>query len=77
MGVELGLYTPPHVNKLSNVPEILSETRPVDPYPRALAGKVLLESDLESAIARSQSCLLGLQKPEGYWVGELMTDSTL
>lgn len=28
-------------------------------------------------MARSQQYLLGLQKPEGYWVGELMVDSTL
>src|SRR6476620_10124954 len=33
--------------------------------------------DLDRAIARSQSYLLGEQKPEGYWVGELMVDSTL
>ncbi len=33
--------------------------------------------DLESVIKRSQSYLLGAQKPEGYWVGELMVDSTI
>jgi squalene-hopene/tetraprenyl-beta-curcumene cyclase len=32
---------------------------------------------LETSILRSQENLLGLQKPEGYWVGELMVDSTL
>ena len=32
---------------------------------------------MDAAIARSQNHLLGLQKPEGYWVGELMVDSTL
>jgi squalene-hopene/tetraprenyl-beta-curcumene cyclase len=32
---------------------------------------------LERAIARSQRYLLSIQKPEGYWVGELMVDSTL
>ena len=31
----------------------------------------------EPAIQRAQQHLLGLQKPEGYWVGELMVDSTL
>ncbi len=35
------------------------------------------ETRLEPAIARSQNHLLDLQKPEGYWVGELMVDSTL
>jgi squalene-hopene/tetraprenyl-beta-curcumene cyclase len=32
---------------------------------------------LETAIQRSQKFLLKEQKPEGYWVGELMVDSTL
>jgi squalene-hopene/tetraprenyl-beta-curcumene cyclase len=32
---------------------------------------------LEAAVQRSQDHLLGLQKPEGYWVGELIVDSTL
>ncbi len=32
---------------------------------------------LDLAIDRSQRHLLNLQKPEGYWVGELMVDSTL
>jgi squalene-hopene/tetraprenyl-beta-curcumene cyclase len=35
------------------------------------------QADLETAIQRSQSYLLGQQKAEGYWVGELMVDSTL
>jgi squalene-hopene/tetraprenyl-beta-curcumene cyclase len=33
--------------------------------------------NLEAAIKRSQDFLLSEQKPEGYWVGELMVDSTL
>src|ERR1035441_11119438 len=33
--------------------------------------------DLEAAVLRAQEHLLGLQKPEGYWNGELMVDSTL
>jgi squalene-hopene/tetraprenyl-beta-curcumene cyclase len=32
---------------------------------------------LEAAMKRSQDYLLGVQKEEGYWVGELMVDSTL
>jgi squalene-hopene/tetraprenyl-beta-curcumene cyclase len=32
---------------------------------------------VETAIERSQAYLLGEQKPEGYWVGELMVDATL
>jgi len=32
---------------------------------------------LETAIARAQRNLLNLQKPDGYWIGELIVDSTL
>ncbi len=32
---------------------------------------------LQTALQRSQNYLLSEQKPEGYWVGELMVDSTL
>ena len=39
--------------------------------------RVHSETKLETAIARSQNYLFGLQTPEGYWVGELMVDSTL
>jgi squalene-hopene/tetraprenyl-beta-curcumene cyclase len=31
----------------------------------------------QAALKRSQDYLLSIQKPEGYWVGELMVDSTL
>jgi squalene-hopene/tetraprenyl-beta-curcumene cyclase len=33
--------------------------------------------ELEAAIERSQRYLLSQQKPEGYWIGELMVDATL
>ena len=33
--------------------------------------------DLGTAIRRSQHYLLGVQKPEGYWIGELIVDCTL
>ncbi len=33
--------------------------------------------DLDAAISRAQAYLLSIQKPDGYWVGELMVDSTL
>jgi squalene-hopene/tetraprenyl-beta-curcumene cyclase len=35
------------------------------------------EADLDATIRRSQDFLLREQKPEGYWVGELIVDSTL
>lgn len=34
-------------------------------------------NDLATAIGRSQEYLLGEQRPEGYWVGELIVDCTL
>ncbi|EEF59508.1 squalene--hopene cyclase [Pedosphaera parvula] len=37
----------------------------------------LEKDELNAAITRSQSFLLCEQKPEGYWVGELMVDSTI
>src|SRR5262245_5244708 len=44
-------------------------------------GKMVNTSDLLSALnsatAKAQEHLLGLQSPEGYWVGELVVDSTL
>jgi len=33
--------------------------------------------DLQTATLRAQEHLLGIQKQEGYWVGELMVDSTI
>ena len=35
------------------------------------------QSEFEAAIGRSQGYLLRHQKPEGYWIGELMVDATL
>ena len=35
------------------------------------------QDELEAAIERSQNYLLREQKPEGYWIGELMVDCTL
>ena len=33
--------------------------------------------ELAAAVERSQQYLLSQQKPEGYWIGELMVDATL
>ena len=33
--------------------------------------------EFETALRRSQDYLLSIQRPEGYWIGELMVDSTL
>ena len=45
--------------------------------PRELAAAAPSQSLLETAIKRSQAFLFNQQKPEGYWVGELMVDATL
>jgi squalene-hopene/tetraprenyl-beta-curcumene cyclase len=45
--------------------------------PRQSASVDFPQSELDTAIRKSQSHLLSLQKPEGYWVGELMVDATL
>jgi squalene-hopene/tetraprenyl-beta-curcumene cyclase len=37
----------------------------------------LTASDLDTAIQRSQSFILSLQKPDGYWIGELIVDGTI
>jgi len=36
-----------------------------------------LVSAVERAIERAQQHLLGLQKPDGYWIGELIVDTTI
>lgn len=44
--------------------------------PRKISASVP-HPDLEAAIKRSQDYLFSIQHPEGFWVGELMVDSTL
>jgi squalene-hopene/tetraprenyl-beta-curcumene cyclase len=45
--------------------------------PQASDLGLLTLPELETAIGRSQNYLLGEQKPEGYWIGELLVDCTL
>ncbi|HZR17793.1 MAG TPA: squalene--hopene cyclase [Verrucomicrobiae bacterium] len=45
--------------------------------PREQAPAAPSQSRLDTAIKRSQSYLFSQQKPEGYWIGELMVDATL
>ncbi|MGC8990257.1 MAG: squalene--hopene cyclase, partial [Verrucomicrobiia bacterium] len=42
-----------------------------------IVAKLNAVGELETAIRRSQEHLLSLQKPDGYWIGELMVDCTL
>jgi squalene-hopene/tetraprenyl-beta-curcumene cyclase len=56
-----------------------SESR-VQPAAAAEPGPHLQDeftSNLHAAITRSQAYLLGEQTPDGYWVGELIVDSTI
>jgi squalene-hopene/tetraprenyl-beta-curcumene cyclase len=53
-------------------PESVSGDVPAQNAPPALP-----QSEVDTAIRRSQDYLLSLQKPEGYWIGELMVDATL
>ncbi len=56
----------------------MSESRRVGLHPTASGLKVHpANPDLETAVRRSQNHLLSLQKPDGYWVGQLRVDSTL
>ena len=58
------------VSYSSNRVMAAAETRTPEPAAFSFA-------ELEQAIGMSQSYLLGQQKPEGYWIGELMVDCTL
>jgi squalene-hopene/tetraprenyl-beta-curcumene cyclase len=59
----------------------LSSSRPlVSEMTRAftvLESEVALEQRLAAAVTQAQQHLLGLQKPEGYWMAELIVDATL
>jgi squalene cyclase len=53
------------------------ENGQVSALPRASDFDPFTLPELEAAIRRSQDFLLREQKPEGYWIGELMVDCTL
>ena len=63
------------VRILSDVAGTLSEGARLGGQPASAQPTPL--SPLETAIQRSQNYLLSQQKPEGYWIGELVVDSTL
>jgi squalene-hopene/tetraprenyl-beta-curcumene cyclase len=46
-------------------------------FPSAVREQKIISPAVQAAIQRSQDYLLSIQKPEGYWVGELIVDSTL
>jgi squalene-hopene/tetraprenyl-beta-curcumene cyclase len=63
--------------KLSNVDLTSLRGGSLGHTPRQTAPTASPQSPLEAAIKRSQGYLFSQQKPEGYWVGELMVDATL
>jgi squalene-hopene/tetraprenyl-beta-curcumene cyclase len=62
---------------LSAVDVVSFQAGRIENKPRGPGQGPRTHSELETAIKRSQSYLLSQQKPEGYWVGELIVDSTL
>ncbi len=58
---------------------VIESSSRVQPAPSSLATRQTTDfaRNLETALARAQENLLRLQKPEGYWIGELMVDSTI
>ena len=67
----------PAVRKVSFVSGMLIQERRPESTPLQTDFGFRPRADLENAIRRSQHYLLREQKPEGYWVGELMVDSTI
>jgi squalene-hopene/tetraprenyl-beta-curcumene cyclase len=53
------------------------QERGVDRPPAMVGAQSVGLAQVEAAIARAQTYLLGQQKSEGYWIGELMVDGTL
>ncbi len=53
------------------------QTRPANGLPPPSSPTDWTVVDVETAVGRSQAFLLSQQKPEGYWIGELMVDATL
>ncbi len=64
-------------SKLGRVSGQLIENGRVTALPRASDFEPFTLPELETAIRRSRDFLLREQKPDGYWIGELMVDCTL
>jgi len=71
-----GLYTVGLTFQSKSVLVSTETCRPGTPPNRPVPGPSAWP-ELETAITRSQDYLFSVQKPEGFWVGELIVDSTL
>ena len=67
----------PGARRLCLVDAVSFRERGLDEQPRQQYFGFRPQAELEAAIERSQGYLLSQQKPEGYWIGELMVDATL
>jgi squalene-hopene/tetraprenyl-beta-curcumene cyclase len=65
------------IRTLAAVSAQLFDNGQVVTAPRAASPTYFQSPDVDGAITRSQQYLLREQKPEGYWVGELLVDATL
>src|SRR5579859_4422793 len=65
------------LRRVAAVSGISAQKRPPETTPLAPEPAFSAPAGLATAIARSQQYLLREQNPEGYWVGELMVDSTI
>ena len=70
------LYSPAFNSQSMSV-SVSTETNRLGPASPSPETGSQLWPELDAALRRSQDYLLSVQKPEGYWVGELMVDSTL
>jgi hypothetical protein len=73
----LWLYTRAVTEQSMHVDVVSVRERFIEDRPRQQDLGLEAQIELEAAIERSQHYLLSQQKPEGYWVGELMVDATL
>ena len=64
-------------SRLNTVLVTPSQDRQAEPKPQQREPEPRPRTDLETAIERSQNYLLREQRPEGYWVGELIVDCTV
>ena len=64
------------IRRVAGVPNTASKSKTPPDQPVPGAG-FHSEQDLRDAIKQSQDYLFSVQHEEGYWVGELMVDSTL
>src|SRR6185295_2680719 len=68
---------PTPITKLTAVSLTLSDGDRLSGQPATSDRSFSHRKAFETAISRSQNYLLSIQRPEGFWVGELMVDSTL